>query len=127
MRENLHPDFPKRGERLIPVDTNEIYISREDSEKYNGKVVRLIGMFNVELGQKVRYHGDELIQDMPKLQWVSEENMPIKIVMDDGKIIEGLAEPDVGKLSEDDIIQFMRFGFCRLDNKREMKFYFTHK
>jgi len=64
---------------------------------------------------------------MPKIQWVSEEFVPIEIIMDDGSLKEGIAEPDIKKLELDDMIQFFRFGFCRLDNKEKMRFYFTHK
>ena len=47
--------------------------------------------------------------------------------MNDGVVKKGIAEPEVSSLGVDDIIQFMRFGFVRLDDKKEMKFYFTHK
>lgn len=125
--EDLHPNYPERGSRSIPVNPRRIFISKEDFEKYKGREVRLIGLFNVGLGEKVRYHSDEIVQEMPKIQWVSEKNVPLKIVMDDGMVKEGLGEPEIENLNEDDILQFMRFGFCRLDDKKEMKFYFTHK
>jgi glutamyl-tRNA synthetase len=40
-----------------------------------------------------------------------------------------LAEPGIKKLKVDDIIQFERFGFCRLDliEKGTYKFWFAHK
>jgi glutamyl-tRNA synthetase len=127
VKEPLHPDYSERGSRTIKVDTNEIYISKEDYEKLKGKKVRLIGLFNITLDKKSKFVNNEIVQEMPKIQWISKENIPVKIVMNDGSLKEGIAEPDVAKLKVDDIIQFMRFGFVRLDDKRVMKFYFTHK
>jgi hypothetical protein len=84
-------------------------------------------LFNIELGEKVRYHGNDVVQEMPKLQWISSGNVPIKIVMNDGTVLEGFTEPDSKNLSKNDIIQFVRFGFCRMDDEKDMRFYFTHK
>jgi glutamyl-tRNA synthetase len=49
--------------------------------------------------------------------------------MPDSKIKKGLAEPLIQKLKVNDIIQFERLGFCRLDKKTSSKliFYYTHK
>ena len=127
VKEPLHPDFPERGERRIPVNVEKIYISREDVEKYKGKTIRLIGLFNVELGERVRFHSKGVVMDMPKIQWVSEDNVPVKIVMPNGSVKEGIAEPEVKSLKIDDIIQFYRIGFCRVDQKKPVVFYFTHK
>ncbi len=125
--EILHPDHPERGKRTIPVNTNKIYVSKEDFDKYQGKEVRFIGLFNVTLEKNAKYVGNELVQEMPKIQWVSEENVPVEILMNDGSVKKGIAEPEVSGLNVDDIIQFFRFGFCRLDDKEDIRFYFTHK
>jgi len=127
VKEPLHPDHPERGSRIIPVNTNKIYISKEDFEKLKGKKVRLIGLFNIILDKNSKYVDNEIVQEMPKIQWVSEKSIPVSIVMDDGTVKKGIAEPDVSRLNVNDIIQFVRFAFCRLDDKKEMKFYFTHK
>ncbi len=125
--EPIHPDFPKRGKRTIPVNIEKIYIEREDVKKYKGKVVRLIGLFNIELGKKVKFHSKEVVQEMPKIQWISDENVSVEIVMPDGSGKGGIAEPEVVDLKFDDIVQFYRVGFCRLDQKEPVLFYFTHK
>ncbi len=126
-KEPLHPDCPERGNRTIPVNTNKIYICKKDFEKYQGQEVRLIGLFNIKLDKKSEYSGNKIVQEMPKIQWVSEENVPVSIVMDNGTKKKGIAEPEVKGLKVDDIIQFYRVGFCRLDNKEKLRFYFTHK
>ncbi len=43
--------------------------------------------------------------------------------------MKGIAEPMVERLKENDVIQFARFGFCRLDKKEKgaLKFWFAHR
>jgi len=128
VRVHLHPDFPKRGYREIPVNVKKILISREDFEKFRGKEIRLIGLFNIKLDKKAEFTSKEIVIEMPKIQWISEKNIPVKILMNDGTEKEGLSEPEIKKLKVNDRIQFMRFGFCRLDQtKPNLIFYFTHK
>ena len=42
-------------------------------------------------------------------------NVEIEILMDDTKMINGVAEHNIKHLKVGEIIQFERFGFCRLD------------
>jgi len=128
VRVHLHPDFPKRGFRQIPVNVNKILISRSDFEKYKGKEVRLIGLFNIKLDKKAEFISKKVIMKMPKIQWVSEKNMKINVLMPNGSKKNGIGEPEINKLKIDKRIQFVRFGFCRLDKKKlGIFFYFTHK
>jgi glutamyl-tRNA synthetase len=122
-----HPDFPERGAREISVNPSEIYVEKEDFEKLKGKNVVLIGMFTVKLGEISEFVTNEVSEDTPKIHWVSTPNIKIKIVMPNGNEVEAVAEDGVKKLKEGDIVQFYRIGFCRLDNKKEMVFYFAHK
>jgi glutamyl-tRNA synthetase len=50
--EPLHPDFPKRGKRKIRVNVSKIFISKDDFNKFKGKKIRLIGLFNILLDKK---------------------------------------------------------------------------
>jgi glutamyl-tRNA synthetase len=72
--------------------------------------------------------GDHLEQDMPKIQWVAvEDAIPYSIVIPRALYIgenyntnsletcEGFAESYVSTLKQGTIIQFVRFGFCRID------------
>jgi len=125
---HLHPDFPKRGFREIPVNLNKIFISKDDFDRLKGKEVRLIGLFNVKLDKQAKFTSKEVEMKMPKIQWVSEENAPIKIVMNNGSLKEGIAESGIKKLKVDDRIQLVRIGFARIDKtKPEIILYFTHK
>ena len=125
---HLHPDFPKRGFREIPVNLNKIFISKDDFDRLKGKEVRLIGLFNVKLDKQAKFTSKEVEMKMPKIQWVSEENAPIKIVMNNGSLKEGIAESGIKKLKVDDRIQLVRVGFTRIDKtKPGIILYFTHK
>lgn len=127
IEELLHPDYPERGKRIIPVNTKRIFISKDDFEKFKGKEVRLIGLFNIIMNKNAKYKGKEVFMEMPKIQWVSENNIKIKIIMNNGVIKEVIAEPGISKLKENDIIQMIRVGFSRLDSVKDMLFFFTHK
>ncbi len=63
-----------------------------------------------------------IIHFLPK----DEENIAVKIVMPDKELKKGLAESSAAEIKENDIVQFERFGFCRLDSRKEMIFWFTH-
>ena len=43
----------------------------------------------------------------------------VEVMMPDKKMVVGLAEQTVLNVSEGDVIQFERFGFCRLDRKEK--------
>jgi len=122
-----HPDFPERGTREISVNPNEIYVEKEDFEKLKGENVVLIGMFTVRLDETSEFVSYEILEETPKIHWISVPNVKIKIVMPNGNEIEALAEESVKSLKEGDIVQFYRVGFCRLDSKKDMTFYFAHK
>lgn len=128
VRVHLHPDFPKRGYREIPVNLNKIFVSREDFKKFKGKEIRLIGLFNIKLDKQAEFMSKEVKMKMPKIQWVSEKNIPVKIVMNNGSVKKGIAESEIKKVKVDTRLQFVRFGFCRVDQtKPEFVLYFTHK
>ena len=122
-----HPDFPERGLREVFVNPSEIYIEKEDFEKFKGSDVVLIGMFTVRLNEVSRFISNEILEETPKIHWVSYPNVKIKIVMPNGSEREAIAEDGVKELKEGDIVQFYRIGFCRLDDKKSFTFYFAHK
>jgi glutamyl-tRNA synthetase len=129
VRVHLHPDFPRRGFREIPVNTNKIFISGQDFEKFKGKEIRLIGLCNVKLGKRAKFTSKEVKMEMQKIQWVSEKNVNIESVWNDGSIKKFIGEPQMKDLNINDCIQITRIGFFRVDNidKKTIKLYFTHK
>ncbi|MFH0710986.1 MAG: glutamate--tRNA ligase [Candidatus Aenigmatarchaeota archaeon] len=123
----VHPDFPKKGKRKLQVG-ERIFIEKDDLEKLDGKEVRLMDLYNVKLGKNSKFIDKELRMELPKIQWVSEPNVEIKIVMPDGTVKTGMAEKNVKDLNKDELIQLMRIGFCRVDSVgKETVLYFAHK
>ena len=132
-----HPnkDF---GFRKVKV-SNSFYISNEDAIKLNvDDEIRLMELYNIKIVEiKSEDHkklliansiGDQLKQAIPKIQWVANDNIvPFKVLIarqlyigevyniDSLKISEGFAEAFVSTLEYGTIFQFVRFGFCRLD------------
>jgi len=122
----MHPDFPKRGKRKLAVG-NKIFVEKNDLENLNGREVRLMDLYNVDLKRAV-FVDKELRVELPKIQWVSEPNVKIKIAMPDGTVKSGIAESNVKDLKKDELIQLIRIGFFRVDSVgKETVLYFTHK
>ena len=82
--------------------------------------------------------GDEIKKDIPKVQWVAKDDaIPYKIMIprdlyvDDKynrnslQIAVGFAESFVSTIMADNRIQFVRFGFCRVDSDNTA--IFTHR
>src|SRR2546426_672980 len=91
----LHPDFPGRGERVLPV-ASKVHVPREDFEKFRGKEVRLKDFCNVVLDHRAKFLSMEN-RDIPKIQWVAHGGNG-HVVMPDGSESRGLAEPAVAGL-----------------------------
>jgi len=129
VEEPLHPDFPERGKKKIPVNLGNIWISGEDFSGLNDRVFRLKGLGNIHLrGKEGYYTGNEIVREMQKVQWVSEPNLKVKIVTPE-KIIKGLGEPNLARLKPGDLIQMERIGFGRVDrvSSKEIVVFFAHK
>lgn len=139
----LHPNYHERGYRTLNIspedDNTRLFISKNDLKFFKlDKIVRLMGLFNV----KVKSVNGELITDFhsepylfakkakaPLIHWIpNNSGISTNIIMPDASIVEGLAEEECKKLHHDDIIQFERFGFVRIENNDEKLIaYYTHK
>jgi len=124
----LHPDYPKRGKRAMPLDKKAVYLSREDWKRFQGKTVRLKNLFNVRLRDRTAiYTGDELLQAMPKLQWVSRPNVEVRLLMPDRKLA-ALGEQALRTLKRGQLLQMERLGYGRIDKKaKEISIIWTHR
>lgn len=122
----LHPDFPGRGVREIPVGS-KVHVAKEDFAKFRGKEVRLKDFCNVILEKRSKFVSMEN-KDLPKIQWVTH-GVNVHLVMPDASESRGLGEPLVGHLKVDDVVQFERIGFARIDHasKAEVRAYFAHR
>jgi glutamyl-tRNA synthetase len=122
----LHPDFPKRGMKTLPFDGKTIYISMEDMRRFRGKTIRLKNLFNIKLGPKsADYADNEVIQEMPKIQWVSEPNLKLSLLKPD-RSLKALAESSLRDLKKGDPLQMERIGYGRIDRKTPLTIIWTH-
>ncbi len=139
----LHLDYPDRGSRdyLIKLDNGQasFVISRDDVEKMSpDRLVRLMGLFNVEItgmdqsGVYASYHseGHQEARSVEAIfiHWLPE-NVGIKahVVMPNASIVKGLVESECLDLKIDDMIQFERFGFVRVDSAKPFVAYYAHR
>ncbi|MCK5107269.1 MAG: glutamate--tRNA ligase, partial [Nanoarchaeota archaeon] len=132
----LHPDNPKKGFRVLNTK-QDFYISKEDFDNLeDNRLYRLMDAFNFEKkGNKFTFVSKDL-EDYKKngkgiLHWlpVITDLINVEVLMPDNKLVQGLAEPLVDDLKKGDIVQFERFGFCKLDDFTDNKvtFWFGHK
>ncbi len=124
----LHPDFPKRGNKKIPVDMEKIFVEKSDFDKLSGQDVGLMNLFSINLSAKSKMISEKIKYEIPKIHWVSKGAVKIKVVMHDGSVSNGLAEPAIKKLKKGEMIQLVRIGFCKVDKAgKETVLYFSHK
>jgi glutamyl-tRNA synthetase len=146
-----HPTL-EMGKRTIDVE-KIIYISNDDALKLKiGDSVRLMELCNIEIvnievsdesgsNKKVinaKNIGNKVSHNVQKIQWVSKkDSMDLKVLKpmplyigdrynkDNLLIDKGLSESFVSKLQIGTIFQFVRYGFCRIDDFSSA--IFTHR
>jgi glutamyl-tRNA synthetase len=118
MKEVRLQNHPKGnlGERTIGV-SDEIYIAGEDFKKLRGKEVRLKDLYNVILNEDADFTSVPN-KDIPRIQWVSDP-VGVEVVMIDGSVKKGVGERSLLEMKPDDVVQFERFGFVRIDEVRD--------
>lgn len=128
----LHPD--KELKRKVKVTNDHIFISKSDFDELKGKEIRLLHLYNIKLDKKAtkgktkaEFTSSE-VKAIPKINWVSF-GLKVKVLMDDGKWIEGTCDEGIWDLKPGTIVQFERNFFARLDKieKNTYEFWFTHK
>ncbi len=135
----------KFGNREYTTD-GSLLISVKDAKMLkNGENIRLKDFTDVKIassGRNLIIANEEKAGLNSKiLHWVSEKNsvkcrilVPGHLLDEHGnvnhnslQIVEGYAEAYVNKLEEQEIVQFERFGYCILDDKKKMQFIFISK
>jgi glutamyl-tRNA synthetase len=128
------------GEREIKV-LSHLYIAKSDAENLKeGEVFRLKDLCNVKLiGKGTKLSGvlaeDSMVEK--KIQWVSDligctVLVPGDLLDEKGefdpysmKTVKGFCEKAVSEMAPGVVVQFERFGFCRLDRKEPLTFIFS--
>lgn len=138
----LHPEDKNRGTRdyyIKPIDdTFNFIISRDDVERLQQQnIIRLMGLINIEITEsstkfiKATYHSEDYLRgrelNAPFIHWLPEgEGIKGKVIMPDASISTGIIEKGCMDLEINDIFQFERFGFCRVDAIKPFIAYYTH-
>ena len=134
-----HPDMDL-GYREIKV-SNELFVSSSDAERLEeGDEIRLLELFNVRIdGIDDHIHAtytSREVKQIPKIQWVNE-HIDISIMVpkqlyigerfneDSLEMVDGYGEKYIENLKKGSRVQFVRFGFCILDDNN--RFILTHK
>ncbi|MBI4441590.1 glutamate--tRNA ligase [Candidatus Woesearchaeota archaeon] len=132
----LHPDNPEAGKRTFKTGT-DFYITGPDYDALHADVLyRLMDCLNFEKrGGKFFFHSKEyetykntgarIMHWLPK----SDALVKVEVVMPDKTTRVGLGEAALKKLYVGDVVQFERFGFVRLDERKNnhLVFWFAHK
>lgn len=131
-----HPEHPDRGQREITVTPDDgvasIMIEEKDFEP--GTELRLKDLYNIrieddgsveKIGGGLDYARDN---KLGIIQWLPvDAHKECSIIMPDGTRKNGFCEENLD--TADHVIQFIRFGFCRVDavEGEDVLCYFTHQ
>ncbi len=145
-RLSLHPDHPRKGFREHTVkpegkeDSAALWVSRSDIDPSRiGRMIRLMGLFNIKIDRADAYSNEASFISEPYkearrsgsslIHWIPiGADIPCQVVMPDATIAEGVAESVCKGLKRDDVIQFERFGFVRIDQVNEkLTCYYAHR
>lgn len=131
----LHPDIETSKSRQFHVK-DRFYVSEKDSGEIAklkaGSIVRLMDCLNFRKNgglafdsidyETYRMKGSKIIHWLP----ADDKVIPATVLMPDASISKGLAEAAVAGIEVGDIIQFTRFGFCKLEKKEDNKLSFIY-
>jgi glutamyl-tRNA synthetase len=135
---NLHPDHPERGTRTL-VGRQKYFITQKDADELKQKnLYRLMECLNFSKTPKGLTFDSQDVETYREkgeriMHWLPAENkqelMNVSVLMPDATTVKGYGEPSLKDVKVNDVIQFERFGFCRLDKKEgnTLSFWFTHK
>ncbi|MCQ4333587.1 glutamate--tRNA ligase [Natronomonas sp. F2-12] len=127
----VHPDHENRGTRDIPVG-GAILVEPDDVPP-NGKRIWLKGYGPVRhTRDALEFTGEgiDIVRngDVDVVHWVpADESVPVRLRTMDGDL-KGHAEPGIAGYNTDDVVQFERIGFARIDRHgaEETVAYFAH-
>jgi glutamyl-tRNA synthetase len=127
----LHPDHEERGTRTVPVE--DAVLLEPDDVPASGERVWLKGYGPVERTTDGLAYTDDDIEVVRSgavdvVHWVpASESVPVRMRTMHGDVT-GRAEPDFGAVGVDELVQFERVGFARVDDvgDDETVVYYAH-
>jgi glutamyl-tRNA synthetase len=137
----LHPQYPDMGNRTLTLKAqngySRILLSGSDRTTLTPpNTVRLMGLFNIrtvsfrDSGLNAeRLERSAEAADVPIVQWVpAEGNLLVSVVLPDASEATGFAELGLRNEPVGSVVQFVRYGFCRVDEvtSERAKLYFAH-
>jgi len=143
---HLHPDHPERGFKQYTIKPEgekcsaAFWVSRKDADSSKvGSMLRLMELFNIKIENANLYSAEatfasESYEEAKNakaqlIHWVPVgKDMPCRVIMPDATTAEGVAESICKRLKPNDVIQFERFGFVRIDRvNTELTAYYAQK
>jgi glutamyl-tRNA synthetase len=137
-----HPDQEDKGTRdyiIEPVGgVYDFNISSNDLGKMKkGGIVRLMGLMNIRIKSvskekiEAEFHSKDYMKarqrDAPFIHWLpTDSGLSGKVAMPDASFAVGIVSDFCKELEVDQIIQFERFGFCRVDSVDPFIAFYTH-
>lgn len=144
---DLHPEH-KKGGRTFVLSDGSFYLAKDDVDSIKPEeTVRLMDCLNfIKKGDDAhgynyvyenndydffRKTGNQIIHFLP----AQEHLVNVEVVMPDGSLRSGYGEQGIENVSVGDVVQFERFGFCRLNDIRYTEdtkqkvyvFWYAHK
>jgi glutamyl-tRNA synthetase len=140
----VHPDHPEMGFRVFEIAPIEgkarLLISKDDLDIIEGKpTIRFMDLFNFQVTkvEKVRiqaaFRGDSYEEakklGAPLIHWLPVgSGFQCEVVMPDASVAKGVVEDACTELKPDEIVQFQRFGFVRIDSLNgKLTAYFAYR
>ncbi|MEM2713962.1 MAG: glutamate--tRNA ligase family protein [Candidatus Pacearchaeota archaeon] len=123
----LHPSKPELGKRILWTDKS-FYISLDDYQEIrkakDGTIFRFMYLFNFyKKAEALHFHSLEHKKELnaKMIHWLpTVGNLNARVLMPSGEWVGGLLEKNA-RLKPNDIVQFERFGFVRLDAIKKIK------
>ncbi|WP_440764439.1 glutamate--tRNA ligase [Natronorubrum sp. DTA7] len=127
----LHPNHEERGVREIPVGAS-VMLEDDDLPQREERIwLKGLGCFQFTR-DVLQYTGEDIDVvregDVDVVHWVpADESVAVRMRTPDGDV-RGHAEPGVAGLEPDELVQFERVGFARIDrhDEDETVVYYTH-
>jgi len=142
---NFHPINRTLGSRTVKTGKTFFVQNSDMNELKVGDIFRLKGLYNVKIKEKnkdvlTEYVDENLIPGSAKIQWTTDKFVEMSVFIphfiyidekynaDSLERADGFAEEAVLKLKTDEIVQFERFGFVRIENiDDKITGFFAHK